>query len=117
MTIFAFWLGLILAGSANILIVAVPSGTKVQGTGVVMPACTVTTINVKSLCSRPAGIRPCVSPDSVRNVLVYQIESSLYERQGRARVNFDRTLPAPQSELAKQILKDPYNVDFLTLDK
>lgn len=29
--------------------------------------------------------------------------------------NFDRTLPAPQSELARQILKDPYNFDFLTL--
>jgi len=26
-------------------------------------------------------------------------------------------LPAPQSELARQILKDPYNFDFLTLGK
>src|SRR5437763_2839686 len=29
--------------------------------------------------------------------------------------NFDRTLPAPQSELAQQIIKDPYNFDFLSL--
>jgi predicted nuclease of restriction endonuclease-like (RecB) superfamily len=50
-----------------------------------------------------------------RNVLVHQIESGLYTRQGRALTNFDRTLPAPQSELAKQILKDPYNFDFLSL--
>ena len=50
-----------------------------------------------------------------RNVLVHQIESGLYRRQGRALTNFDRTLPAPESELAKQILKDPYNFDFLSL--
>jgi predicted nuclease of restriction endonuclease-like (RecB) superfamily len=50
-----------------------------------------------------------------RNVLVHQIESRLFDRQGRALTNFDRTLPEPQSELAQQILKDPYNFDFLTL--
>lgn len=50
-----------------------------------------------------------------RNVLVHQIESNLYGRQGQALTNFQRTLPAPQSELAPQLLKDPYNFDFLTL--
>jgi predicted nuclease of restriction endonuclease-like (RecB) superfamily len=50
-----------------------------------------------------------------RNVLVMQIESGLYRRQGKAQTNFARTLPAPQSDLATQILKDPYNFDFLTL--
>jgi predicted nuclease of restriction endonuclease-like (RecB) superfamily len=50
-----------------------------------------------------------------RNVLVHQIESDLYRRQGQAVTNFDRTLPAPQSDLARQILKDPYNFDFLSL--
>jgi predicted nuclease of restriction endonuclease-like (RecB) superfamily len=50
-----------------------------------------------------------------RNILVHQIESDLYHRQGNAIANFDRTLPAPQSELALQILKDPYNFDFLSL--
>jgi predicted nuclease of restriction endonuclease-like (RecB) superfamily len=50
-----------------------------------------------------------------RNILVHQIESGLYRRQGQAVTNFDRTLPAPQSELAQQILKDPYNFDFLSL--
>ena len=50
-----------------------------------------------------------------RNVLVHQIESSLYARQGQAQTNFDRTLPPPQSDLAQQLLKDPYNFDFLSL--
>jgi predicted nuclease of restriction endonuclease-like (RecB) superfamily len=50
-----------------------------------------------------------------RNILVHQIESGLYHRQGKAVTNFDRTLPKPQSELAQQLLKDPYNFDFLTL--
>jgi predicted nuclease of restriction endonuclease-like (RecB) superfamily len=50
-----------------------------------------------------------------RNVLVMQIESGLYRRQGKATTNFDRTLPPPQSDLAQQITKDPYNFDFLTL--
>lgn len=34
---------------------------------------------------------------------------------GRAVANFDRTLPSPQSDLARDITKDPYNFDFLTL--
>jgi len=50
-----------------------------------------------------------------RAVLVHQIESSLYERQGKAVTNFDRALPPPQSDLARQALKDPYVFDFLTL--
>ena len=50
-----------------------------------------------------------------RAVLEAQIETSLHERQGKAITNFDRALPAPMSELAQQLLKDPYNFDFLTL--
>ena len=50
-----------------------------------------------------------------RNVLLHQIESGLYLRQGKAISNFENTLPAPQSDLAKQVLKDPYNFDFLSL--
>lgn len=48
-----------------------------------------------------------------RNVLVHQIESSLYRRMGGAITNFDRALPPPQSDLANQLLKDPYHLDFL----
>jgi predicted nuclease of restriction endonuclease-like (RecB) superfamily len=50
-----------------------------------------------------------------RNVLVHQIEAGRMHRQGKAVANFDRTLPAPQSDLARDITKDPYNFDFLTL--
>ncbi len=50
-----------------------------------------------------------------RNVLVHQIEGGLFRRQGKAVTNFLRTLPAEQSELAQQLIKDPYNFDFLSL--
>ena len=52
-----------------------------------------------------------------RNILVMQIESSLYRRQGKATTNFHTTLPKPQSDLAHQLLKDPCNFDFLTLSR
>jgi len=50
-----------------------------------------------------------------RNVLVHQIESNLYRRRGQALTNFTRTLPAPNAELAQQLLNDPYTFDFLTI--
>jgi predicted nuclease of restriction endonuclease-like (RecB) superfamily len=50
-----------------------------------------------------------------RAVLLHQIESDLYERQGKAVSNFQNTLPKPQSDLANQLLKDPYNFDFLQM--
>jgi len=50
-----------------------------------------------------------------RSVLTHQIESDLFGRQGKAITNFKQTLPDPQSNLAREIIKDPYNFDFLTL--
>lgn len=50
-----------------------------------------------------------------RNVLEHQIDSGLYDRQGKAITNFSIKLPEPQSDLAVQTLKNPYNFDFLTL--
>ncbi len=50
-----------------------------------------------------------------RSVLAHQMESRLFQRKGKAISNFSRTLPAPQSDLAKQTLKDPYIFDFLRL--
>lgn len=52
-----------------------------------------------------------------RNVLVAQIETNLYRREVGVVTNFEKTLPPPQSDLAHQILKDPYNLDFLTIAK
>jgi predicted nuclease of restriction endonuclease-like (RecB) superfamily len=50
-----------------------------------------------------------------RAILVHQIELDLFGREGKAITNFPLTLPAPQSDLAQQTLKDPYVFDFLTL--
>jgi len=50
-----------------------------------------------------------------RAVLTHHIESGLYGRVGKAITNFNATLPKPQSDLARQTLKDPYSFDFLTL--
>ena len=44
-----------------------------------------------------------------------QIESRLLEREGQATTNFDAQLPRPQSDLARESLKDPYRFDFLGL--
>ncbi len=60
-------------------------------------------------------VRKTVENSWTRNVLVHQIESGLYRREGKAVTNFAETLPAPQSDLAQQLIKDPYNFDFLTM--
>jgi predicted nuclease of restriction endonuclease-like (RecB) superfamily len=52
-----------------------------------------------------------------RNVLVAMIQVEAHRRQGKALTNFERLLPAPQSDLARQTLKDPYIFDFLTLEE
>ncbi|MCL1972357.1 MAG: PDDEXK nuclease domain-containing protein [Endomicrobia bacterium] len=50
-----------------------------------------------------------------RSVLTHQIEGRLYKRTGKSITNFKAKLPKPQSDLASQIIKDPYNFDFLTI--
>jgi len=50
-----------------------------------------------------------------RSILTLQIESDAHKRHGKAITNFKHTLPDPQSDLAQQIVKDPYHFDFLTL--
>ena len=50
-----------------------------------------------------------------RAVLMNFMEADLYSAQGKAITNFKRLLPDPQSDLANQITKDPYNFDFITL--
>ena len=60
-------------------------------------------------------IEACRKNGWSRNVLVYQIESGLYQRQALTEKisNFGRRLPSPQSELALQTMKDPYIFDFI----
>lgn len=52
-----------------------------------------------------------------RNVLHNFIDSSLYERQGKALSNFKSTLPNVDSDLAQEITKDPYNFAFTGITK
>jgi predicted nuclease of restriction endonuclease-like (RecB) superfamily len=52
-----------------------------------------------------------------RNILIMQIETNLKARLARddKTHNFSVTLPAPQSDLARETLKDPYIFDFLSI--
>lgn len=50
-----------------------------------------------------------------RNRMVTQIEQRLHERQWQAISNFKEKLTSAQSDLASQVLKDPYIFDFLSL--
>lgn len=52
-----------------------------------------------------------------RNVLMAQIESNLYKRLGKSINNFSSTLPANQSQMAVEVLKDPYIFGFLEMDE
>ena len=70
---------------------------------------------VKATDERVWYARQAIEHGWSRPVLVHQIESNLFVRQGSALTNFSRTLPAQQSELAQQLLKDPYTFDFLAL--
>ena len=61
---------------------------------------------------RPAGAREWYARQAIaqgwsRAMLAHHIDTNLYGRQGLANTNFTRTLPAPQSDLAQQVLKDP----------
>ena len=70
---------------------------------------------VKDPASREWYARKTIEHGWSRSVLTVQIESRLRERSGKAITNFDRTLPPEQSDLAREVLKDPYTFDFLTL--
>lgn len=70
---------------------------------------------VSSVEERLWYVRGAIEHGWSRNILAMHIEGGLYRRQGKALTNFQRTLPAPQSDLAHQLLKDPYSFDFLTL--
>lgn len=52
-----------------------------------------------------------------RNILSSQVETNLYQREGKAVTNFKNNLPSPLSDLAHNTLKDPYVFDFLGLGK
>ncbi|MEW6219618.1 MAG: PDDEXK nuclease domain-containing protein [Thermodesulfobacteriota bacterium] len=72
---------------------------------------------VKDRAERFWYMRQTLANGWSRNVLLTMIQSQAHRRQGKAVTNFDRLLPPPQSDLARQALKDPYIFDFLTLDE
>jgi len=98
---------------------AYPDETFVHQTGAQIPwrhNCIILE-KVKDPEARRWYIQQTIDHGWSRNVLVLQIESGLYQQQGNAVHNFEQTLPAPQSDLARQLIKDPYNFDFLTISK
>jgi len=70
---------------------------------------------VKDKPEREFYIQKALENGWSRDVLSLQIKSNLYQRQGGSLTNFEQKLPTPQSDLARQLLKDPYIFDFLTL--
>ena len=60
-------------------------------------------------------VRKTLENNWSRAVLLNFLDTDLYERQGKAVTNIERVLPAPKSDLAQAITKDPYSFDFLTL--
>jgi predicted nuclease of restriction endonuclease-like (RecB) superfamily len=72
---------------------------------------------VKNTSERAFYIIETAKNEWSRDVMLLQIQSKLYERDGKALNNFESTLPDYQSDLAKNIFKDPYNFDFLMLSR
>lgn len=60
-------------------------------------------------------LRQTVQNNWSRSVLLNFLDTDLYERQGKAITNFDSLLPAPKSDLAQELTKDPYCFDFIGL--
>lgn len=58
-------------------------------------------------------LRQTVENNWSRATLDWQIDSQLFERQGKAVNNFEHTLPTAQGDLARQITKDPYVIDLM----
>jgi predicted nuclease of restriction endonuclease-like (RecB) superfamily len=70
---------------------------------------------VKDLPTRRWYMEQALANGWSRNILALQIDARAHARHGKAVSNFAALLPAPQSDLAQQTLKDPYIFDFLTL--
>jgi predicted nuclease of restriction endonuclease-like (RecB) superfamily len=73
--------------------------------------------DIKDKEERQFYIKKLIEHGWSRDILSMQIETNLYQREGKAITNFTQTLPAVQSELAKATLRNPYLFDFLSLGK
>jgi predicted nuclease of restriction endonuclease-like (RecB) superfamily len=72
---------------------------------------------VKDISTRLWYGRQAIEHGWSRDILSIRIKSNAHKRQGNAVTNFAKTLPPAHSELAVQLLKDPYLFDFLTLEE
>jgi predicted nuclease of restriction endonuclease-like (RecB) superfamily len=72
---------------------------------------------VKDAKTREFYIRETVGQGWSRSVLVHHLDTDLHKRAGKAPSNFALTLPSPQSDLAKELLKDPYVFKPAPLDE
>jgi predicted nuclease of restriction endonuclease-like (RecB) superfamily len=72
---------------------------------------------LKDAVTREFYIRKTVEHGWSRSVLTHQLDTKLHERQGKAPSNFPLTLPPPQSDMAREILKDPYIFKPAPLDE
>lgn len=72
---------------------------------------------VKDMQTRLWYMQQIIAQGWSRDVLGVMIKSDAHKRQGKAVTNFDHQLPLPQSDAARQLLKDPYIFDFLTLEE
>lgn len=70
---------------------------------------------IKDAAARNWYMRAAIANGWSRNVLQMQIQTAAHARAGQAASNFALRLPAPDSDLVQQALKDPYLFDFLTL--
>lgn len=87
-----------------------------------LPWTSITTImdQVKDKEQRKWYITESIQNGWSRPIIIHQIANKLYERQALLEsktTNFDETLPSPNNERAKELLKDPYIFDFITADK
>lgn len=105
----------------------IPEREKVQPPVAQLPAATFWSVpwahhviivqKVKDLAARRWYMQQTLANGWSRNVLAVQIGAHAHARHGKAVSNFAALLPAPQSDLAQQALKDPYIFDFLTLEE
>ncbi|QDT07448.1 hypothetical protein K227x_58750 [Rubripirellula lacrimiformis] len=119
-----FWQG----GGEKVQQVAAPGSEKVQQLAAQLPLSAIRAVSqipwghnlvlLDKLDDRADAlfyVKKTIENNWSRAVLTHQIESGLHLREGKAIDNFDATLPQPESDFARQLLRDPYNFDFLTL--
>lgn len=70
---------------------------------------------IKDLPERRWYMQQTIEQGWSRDALATMIKNKAYGRQGKAVSKFAASLSFPQSELARQLIKDPYLFDFLTI--